>query len=109
AAMAVVNHLIDVHAALGILRYAPHCFFVMGGFCGAFLLCLALTLDCQHVRCGVLGLRTDEVTMTRRSRSCQCCIRCRACMSGVRFCPLSASRPVFVFFPDAVNLLYASC
>ncbi|KAF8514669.1 hypothetical protein JB92DRAFT_2718976, partial [Gautieria morchelliformis] len=38
AATAVVKHLMDVHAALGILRYAPDCFFVMGGFCAAFLL-----------------------------------------------------------------------
>ncbi|KAF8512116.1 hypothetical protein JB92DRAFT_3096919 [Gautieria morchelliformis] len=52
----------------------------------AFIFCPCVY---AHMRCGVLGLRTDEVTMTRRSHSCQCCIRCRACMSGVRFCPLS--------------------
>ncbi|GJJ09088.1 hypothetical protein Clacol_003310 [Clathrus columnatus] len=38
AASAVVRHLSDVYGPSGYLKYAPDCFFVMGGFCAAFLL-----------------------------------------------------------------------
>ncbi|KAF8498313.1 hypothetical protein BU17DRAFT_103119 [Hysterangium stoloniferum] len=38
SAMAVVRHLSEVYAPSGFLKYAPDCFFVMGGFCSAFLL-----------------------------------------------------------------------
>ncbi|KAF8591626.1 hypothetical protein K439DRAFT_1610928 [Ramaria rubella] len=38
SATAVVRHLSDVYAPSGYLKYAPDCFFVMGGFCSAFLL-----------------------------------------------------------------------
>lgn len=38
SATAVVRQLCDVYAPSGYLIYAPDCFFVMGGFSGAFLL-----------------------------------------------------------------------
>ncbi|KAF8515154.1 hypothetical protein BU17DRAFT_93862 [Hysterangium stoloniferum] len=38
SAMAVVRHLSEIYAPSGFLKYAPDCFFVMGGFCSAFLL-----------------------------------------------------------------------
>jgi hypothetical protein len=38
SAMAVVRHLSEVYAPSGYLKYAPDCFFVMGGFCSAFVL-----------------------------------------------------------------------
>ncbi|KIJ24877.1 hypothetical protein M422DRAFT_56226 [Sphaerobolus stellatus SS14] len=38
SATAVVKQLCDVHAPSGYLKYAPDCYFVMGGFCAAFML-----------------------------------------------------------------------
>ncbi|KAF8494042.1 hypothetical protein BU17DRAFT_59548, partial [Hysterangium stoloniferum] len=38
SAMAVVRHLSEIYPPSGFLKYAPDCFFVMGGFCSAFLL-----------------------------------------------------------------------
>jgi hypothetical protein len=38
SATAVVKQLTDVYAPSGYLKYAPDCYFVMGGFCAAFML-----------------------------------------------------------------------
>ncbi|KIJ41901.1 hypothetical protein M422DRAFT_254912 [Sphaerobolus stellatus SS14] len=38
SAKAVVKQLCDVHTPSGYLKYAPNCYFVMGGFCAAFML-----------------------------------------------------------------------
>ena len=38
SATAVVKHIIEVSVPTGFLKYAPDCYFVISGFCSAFLL-----------------------------------------------------------------------
>jgi hypothetical protein len=46
--VAIVKHLIDVHAALGTAVCIPDCLLVMGRFCGTFLLKVRLGV-CRFV------------------------------------------------------------
>ena len=48
SATSVVRQLCDVHAPSGYLKYAPDCYFVMGGFSAAFLLKVSVRLLFIH-------------------------------------------------------------